>query len=61
MVERTVYPETPPRVEYALTKKGLEFLKILGDLADWVVKWDKSSTNSTRIVEEKIRPLARSK
>src|SRR5881396_254310 len=43
IVERRVYPETPPRVEYELTKKGMELLEILGELAQWVVKWDKKS------------------
>ncbi len=60
VVERKVYPETPPRVEYALTKKGLEFLKILGDLAEWVMKWDKQSS-AVKPVEEKLRPIARTK
>ncbi len=59
IIERKVYPETPPRVEYALTKKGTELLKILGDLADWVIKWDKQSTDTTRVAEEKARPVAR--
>jgi len=59
VIERKVYPETPPRVEYALTKKGTELLKILGDLADWVIKWDKSSTDTTKVAEEKARPIAR--
>ena len=60
VVARKVYPETPPRVEYALTKKGLELLEILGDLADWVVKWDKPSS-AVKPVEEKLRPIARTK
>jgi DNA-binding HxlR family transcriptional regulator len=60
IIERKVYPETPPRVEYALTKKGTELLKILGDLADWVIKWDKQSTGTTKVAEEeKARPVAR--
>src|ERR1700751_2848302 len=47
VVERKVYPETPPRVEYALTKKGIELQEILGGLADWVIKWDKQPNGST--------------
>ena len=60
VVERTVFPETPPRVEYALTKKGQELLKILGDLADWVMKWDKKP-GSPRPSDDAVRPLARTK
>ena len=54
IVERRVYPETPPRVEYELTKKGMELLEILGELAQWVVKWDKKSTNGTAGDKEKV-------
>jgi len=61
LVERKVYPETPPRVEYALTKKGLELLDILDSLAKWVMKWDKPSNNSARTSDEKVRPIARAK
>src|SRR5438093_13784983 len=61
VVERKVFPETPPRVEYALTKKGLELLDILDSLAKWVMKWDKSSNNSARTSDEKVRPIARAK
>ena len=31
LIERTVYPETPPRVEYSLTPRGREFCGILTD------------------------------
>jgi DNA-binding HxlR family transcriptional regulator len=61
IVERKVYPETPPRVEYALTKKGEELLDILGGLAKWVTKWDKQSNGSSRPSDEKLRPIVRAK
>jgi len=60
VVERKVYPETPPRVEYALTKKGEELLEILGSLAKWVTKWDKQSNGTARSSDEKVRAVARS-
>lgn len=39
IVERKVYPETPPRVEYSLTKKGWELQSHLCQLANWALKW----------------------
>jgi DNA-binding HxlR family transcriptional regulator len=35
IVLRTVYPEIPPRVEYALTDLGKSLLEKLADLANW--------------------------
>ena len=60
IIERKVYPETPPRVEYSLTKKGMELLALLGDLAEWVKKWDKQDIEGAeKVREERLRPLAR--
>ena len=61
IVERKVYPETPPRVEYGLTKKGHELLEILDGLAQWVIKWDKQSNNSIRPSDDKARAIVRAK
>ncbi len=62
IIERKVFPETPPRVEYSLTKKGIELHALLGDLAEWVKKWDKPDiAGAEKVREEKIRPLARAK
>ena len=62
IIERKVYPETPPRVEYSLTKKGMELRALLGDLAEWVKKWDKEDIpGAEKIREEKLRPIARVK
>lgn len=36
VVERTVYPEVPPRVEYALTALGRELVPVLDGLHAWV-------------------------
>ena len=62
IIERKVYPETPPRVEYSLTKKGMELQALLGDLAEWVKKWDREDIpGAEKVREEKLRPLARTK
>ncbi|TWW02277.1 winged helix-turn-helix transcriptional regulator [Chitinophaga pinensis] len=35
LVSRTVYPEIPPRVEYALTERGASLLPHMEGLAEW--------------------------
>ena len=42
-VSRTVTPTIPPQVEYALTDLGRDFLKPVGNLANWIL------VNSNRI------------
>lgn len=38
LVERKVYPDIPPRVEYTLTKDGKELKMALMPLVRWVLK-----------------------
>ncbi len=35
IVERKVYPEVPPRVEYRLTKTGHSLLKPINEISKW--------------------------
>lgn len=35
LVTRTVYPEVPPRVEYAVTEAGLGLVPIVRQLDEW--------------------------
>lgn len=37
LIERTVYPEVPPRVEYKLTELGHSFLKVLRPVIQWAL------------------------
>src|SRR5450755_331109 len=39
IVERTVIPDTPVRVEYALTRKGRALVPAVNALVDWAHKW----------------------
>ena len=39
IVERTVIPETPVRVEYSLTKKGRALAAAIQAIGDWAHKW----------------------
>ncbi|MFT4127518.1 MAG: helix-turn-helix domain-containing protein [Gordonia sp. (in: high G+C Gram-positive bacteria)] len=38
LVRRTVYPEVPVRVEYALTEAGRTLLEPLGALREWAIE-----------------------
>jgi len=50
VVQRKVIPDTPPRVEYSLTKKGIELKGILGDLAEWAKRWEGKNPNEPAYV-----------
>lgn len=39
IVTRTVYPVIPPKVEYALTEKGLDLAPIFREMKKWGCKW----------------------
>ena len=53
IIESKVYPETPPRVEYSLTKKGLELCEILGHLGEWIKRWKKQTLLIKEPIQEK--------
>ncbi len=37
LVARKVYPETPPRVKYTLTKDGIRLRKLIKPLMQWAI------------------------
>ena len=39
LVERSVVPDTPVRVEYSLTRKGKGLAQAIGSIADWAEKY----------------------
>ena len=39
IVERDMYPEVPPRVEYQLTEKGRALLPIIDDMRTYGTRW----------------------
>jgi DNA-binding HxlR family transcriptional regulator len=43
LVERTVYPGPPVRVQYALTPKGQELAPALQELKRWALHWLRAS------------------
>ncbi|MCU0345479.1 MAG: helix-turn-helix transcriptional regulator [Saprospiraceae bacterium] len=38
LVNRKMYPEIPPRVEYTLTERGQSLIPVLRQLVDWAVE-----------------------
>ena len=40
LIERTVYAEVPPRVEYTLSTEGQTFLPVLQLMCDWGREYD---------------------
>jgi DNA-binding HxlR family transcriptional regulator len=48
IVERTVIPVTPVRVEYALTKKGHALGAAIDAIAEWAHKWIEQDPPSAR-------------
>ena len=40
VLARTEFSETPPRVEYHLTEKGLDLLPLIRQACDWAGRWD---------------------
>lgn len=49
LVIREVFPTVPVTVEYSLTEKGADFVRILVEIYNWGVKWDilKSTVTDT--------------
>lgn len=40
IIQRLVFPETPVRVEYALTEKGRDLERVLSEIQEWADKWE---------------------
>jgi DNA-binding HxlR family transcriptional regulator len=48
IVERTVIPDTPVRVEYGLTQKGRALAGAIGAISTWADKWVEIETAAER-------------
>ncbi|MEX0863176.1 winged helix-turn-helix transcriptional regulator [Nitrosopumilus sp.] len=40
LIQKKIYPEIPPKVEYKLTKRAKELESILEDLGKWADRWN---------------------
>lgn len=41
IIKREVTQDSPPKVEYSLTQKGVELSGVLKQLANWNLKWNR--------------------
>lgn len=39
IVTRSVYPDTPVRIEYCLTEKGRDLGRVLDEISRWAERW----------------------
>lgn len=51
IVERKIYPEIPPRVEYFLTDKGRSLLPIIDMMKDWGNEYLLKGSNLSGVTE----------
>src|SRR5205807_3645283 len=49
IVERHTFPEVPPRVEYALTEKGLALVPIIDDMRSYGEEWLRAACAEGRV------------
>lgn len=40
ILERRVFPDTPVRIEYQLTQRGLDLAGVVGAIQRWADKWE---------------------
>jgi len=59
IVERTVLPESPVRVEYSLTPKGCALVEAVDAISDWAHKWSTPAAGSDLAHTKTRRKLAR--
>ncbi|WP_456242935.1 winged helix-turn-helix transcriptional regulator [Spirabiliibacterium falconis] len=48
IVQRKVYPEVPPKVEYSLTKLGESLLPVIQAMHDWGAKYARQCKQKTQ-------------
>lgn len=51
IIERTVYPVVPPKVEYRLTELGRSLKPVLDALSDWSLKHEALATGAQNRIE----------
>ncbi|MDP4143056.1 MAG: helix-turn-helix domain-containing protein [Bacillota bacterium] len=52
MINRKVYPEIPPKVEYSLTNSGKSVMPILQEMCTWGSRYYENPENHTQQIQE---------
>lgn len=58
IVRRSVYPETPVRIEYRLTEKGLALSQAIDEIAAWAEHWGSRSSVVVQCGEASADPVS---
>lgn len=58
IIQRTLFPEVPPRVEYRLTAKGEELGDLINTMAKWGTRWKDENAALLKDREGEKRPPA---
>lgn len=53
LIDRTVFPEVPPRVEYSLTASGQSLIPIIMELTEWAQNNMKTIIDHRRTFEQR--------
>lgn len=53
LINRCIYPEVPPRVEYTLTEMGNSLMPHINNLVDWAIEYMPDIVNSRQLHEQK--------
>lgn len=48
LVNRKVYNQIPPKVEYSLTEIGVKFLPVLEALEEWITQYEKYNSDKRK-------------
>lgn len=57
IVRRSVYPETPVRIEYRLTPKGLALSQTIDEIAAWAEQWGSRPAAMAQPAETEVAPV----
>lgn len=55
LIERTVYPEVPPRVEYSLTDFGASLSRLIDEMHTWGIRYVNSLPETAAPITDKSR------